>query len=78
MDKNNENKEISELKKFLLSIPAGDVENVTNELISLVKSNRTIFRNWRLNLTQVPILEKSLMNDYAMKKYGKQIFTTPQ
>lgn len=63
-----------ELKKFLGSIPAADVNRVSNELIDLVKSNRVIFRNWRLGLTRVPILERSLMNEYALKHYGRVIF----
>jgi len=76
MKKTTKIKDQYELRKFLGSIPADDVNRVSNELIALVKSNRVIFRNWRLGLTRVPILERSLMNDYAVKHFGRVIFST--
>lgn len=74
MEEATEHKDQYELRKFLGSIPADDVNRVSNELIGHVKSNRVIFRNWRLGYTRVPILERSLMNEYAMQHYGREIF----
>lgn len=73
----NEKTNGNELKKFLGSIPADDVEVFCNQLIAKVKTNRTIFRNWRLGLTRIPILERSLMNELAKEKYNRIIFTEP-
>lgn len=74
MNETTEKVDQYELRKFLGSIPADDVNRVTNELIEKVKSNRIVFRNWRLGLTRVPRLERSLMNEYAVKHFGRLIF----
>lgn len=63
-----------ELKQFLSSIPAGDVSAFERRLIVAVKTNPTIFRNWRLSITKVPILEREIMNQIATEVYQRKIF----
>lgn len=70
--------DVYELKTFLENLPSKDLNPVCNDLIELVKTNRIIFRNWRLGLTRVPLLERTLMNQYSMQMYGKEIFKLPE
>lgn len=63
-----------ELNAFLDSIPAGDLKNFQNKLMNEVGTTQTIFRNWKLNLTKVPIPSRKLMNALAMEKYNRKIF----
>jgi len=63
-----------ELKEFLNSIPAGDVEMIKKQLISHCRTTPYIFRNWRLGITKIPILERSVMNTVSNALTGKTIF----
>jgi len=76
MEQNAIEPDVLELKRFLNTIPSGDVNRIVNELIEKVHSNRVIFRNWKLGLTKVPILERTLMNEYAREKFNTEIFNT--
>lgn len=66
------------LKKFLDEVPAGTVSQVQKELMDTCMTTRIIFRNWKLGLTSVPRLERSLMNNYSEKKFNKKIFEDEQ
>lgn len=63
-----------ELKEFLNGIPAGDLKNFERSLIDKTKTTQYIFRNWRLGITKIPLLERSVMNEVSRLCYNKQIF----
>jgi hypothetical protein len=66
-----------ELKEFLNSIPAGDLKNFERGLIDQTKTTQYIFRNWRLGITKIPLLERSVMNIVSNNVYQKSIFKLP-
>jgi len=63
-----------ELKEFLNSIPAGDLKQTERRLIEATKTTPYIFRNWRLGITKIPLLERSVMNTVSNELYQKLIF----
>jgi len=63
-----------ELKEFLNSIPAGDLKNFERGLIDQTKTTQYIFRNWRLGITKIPLLERTVMNEVCRLCYNKTIF----
>lgn len=63
-----------ELKQFLNEIPAGDLKQTERRLIEATKTTPYIFRNWRLGITKIPLLERSVMNTVSNEMYNKQIF----
>jgi hypothetical protein len=66
-----------ELKEFLNSIPAGYSKTYERVLIAETKTTPYIFRNWRLGITKIPLLERSVMNKVSKYGYGKPIFKLP-
>lgn len=66
-----------ELKQFLNEVPAGEIKAVERKLIEAAKTTPYIFRNWRLGITKVPLLERSVMNTVSNELYNKTIFNYP-
>jgi len=63
-----------ELKQFLNDIPAGDLKQTERRLIEAAKTTPYIFRNWRLGITKIPLLERSVMNTVSNEVYNLSIF----
>lgn len=63
-----------ELKQFLGRVPAEEIKSVERKLIEAAKTTPYIFRNWRLGITKIPLLERSVMNTVSTEVYSKTIF----
>lgn len=63
-----------ELKEFLNEVPSGKLESVKRSFMSETGATSTIFKNWRLGITPVPLPSRKLINLLAIKEFGKPVF----
>jgi len=73
--KTDENEVVeNELRRYLKTVASGDLKAIVQRMIEETMTTHFIFRNWRLGITKVPLLERKTINRISQEYNGKDAF----
>lgn len=64
----------NELRIYLGTIPVNDIKKLEQKMIDETFATHYIFKNWKRGVTQVPLLEQTVINRISQEYNTKDVF----